>query len=233
MASASDVRAILEPVVSAAGCDLEDVEIRAAGRRQLVRVLIDADGGVSLDTVASVSRSVSDALDAADARLGFGAYVLEVSSPGVDRPLTLPRHFRRAIGRLVRVTLTGGRVVEGRITQCDEVSLTVVKATKVFTVPLADIDVGKVQVEFKSVASAGGSGPVPGADIMDATQSEDTDGDLADSLDGLDDAHDGEDLDQADGFDEESLHEADDLAETDGPGAAYRRTVDDDAKDEA
>lgn len=155
MATPDAVRAVIEPFITAAGCDLEDVELRAAGRRQLVRVLIDADGGISLDTVARVSRDVSDAMDAADSRLGLGAYVLEVSSPGVDRPLTLPRHFRRAVGRLVRITLRDGRTVDGRITSFTDDLLTVTKATKVTTLALADITVGKVQVEFKSMPATG------------------------------------------------------------------------------
>ena len=97
---------LLDPLVSDAGYDLEDVTVTAAGRRSLVRVIVDADGGIDLDAVAVVSRIVSDALDAdaeagAAARALAGSYVLEVSSPGVDRPLTEPRHWRRAAGRLV------------------------------------------------------------------------------------------------------------------------------------
>ena len=108
--SAAQVRerllALLEPLVGAAGYDLEDVSVSAAGRRSVVRVFVDADGGVDLDAVATVSRVVSDALDERDSDFGGagllgGAYVLEVSSPGVDRPLTEPRHWRRAAGRLV------------------------------------------------------------------------------------------------------------------------------------
>ena len=100
---------VLAPVVAATGYDLEDVTVTSAGRRSLVRVIVDADGGVDLDAVAEVSRVVSEALDGdADGGAAFaGPYVLEVSSPGVDRPLTEPRHWRRAIGRLVQVG--GGR----------------------------------------------------------------------------------------------------------------------------
>ena len=72
----------------------------AAGRRSVVRVVVDRDGGVDLDAVAEVSRAVSEALDGAD-DLGSSPYVLEVTSPGVDRPLTAPRHWRRNAGRLV------------------------------------------------------------------------------------------------------------------------------------
>jgi ribosome maturation factor RimP len=96
------------PAVAAAGCDLEKVSVSPAGRRTVVRVVVDADTGVSLDEVAAVSRAVSEVLDAHDTELfGDSPYVLEVTSPGVDRPLTEPRHWRRAVGRLVEVPVAG------------------------------------------------------------------------------------------------------------------------------
>jgi ribosome maturation factor RimP len=97
--------------VVAAGYDLEDVVVTSAGRRSVVRVVVDRDGGIDLDAVAEVSRAVSDALDAADA-FGESAYTLEVTSPGVDRPLTEPRHWRRNIGRLVETQSFKGRILE-------------------------------------------------------------------------------------------------------------------------
>ncbi|MFD0823868.1 ribosome maturation factor RimP, partial [Micromonospora zhanjiangensis] len=111
------LRAVIEPVVTAAGCDLEDLTVSRAGRRHVVRVVIDADGGVSLDAVADVSRAVSQALDRAeeaDGDLVAGEYQLEVGSRGVDRPLTLPRHWRRNVGRLVKVTVKGPGTVPGQ-----------------------------------------------------------------------------------------------------------------------
>jgi ribosome maturation factor RimP len=140
---------LLAPVVEAAGYDLEDVTVTAAGRRSLVRVSVDADGGIDLDAVADVTRAISDVLDAdADGGSAFaGPYVLEVSSPGVDRPLTEQRHWRRAVGRLVQVQ-TGGRPVTGRITATsdDGVTLEVAGAARQFR--WADLGPGKVQVEF-------------------------------------------------------------------------------------
>jgi len=105
-ADPAELERLLEPVVRAAGMDLESVRVGSAGRRRLLRVVVDADGGVSLDDIALVSREVSARLDATGA-MGEAPYTLEVSSPGVDRPLTLPRHWRRAVGRLVRVPLAG------------------------------------------------------------------------------------------------------------------------------
>ena len=111
MTATPRVLALLEPVVAGAGYDLEDLTVSAAGKRSVVRVLVDKDGGVTLDDVADVSRLVSEALDAADEQdptlLGT-SYVLEVSSPGVDRPLTEPRHWRRNVGRLVVAALRDG-----------------------------------------------------------------------------------------------------------------------------
>jgi ribosome maturation factor RimP len=94
--------ALLAPVVESAGLDLEQVEVVPAGRRRVVRVLVEKDGGVSLDDTAAASHAISALLDddpAASAALGGAPYVLEVSSPGVDRPVVEPRHWRRARGR--------------------------------------------------------------------------------------------------------------------------------------
>jgi ribosome maturation factor RimP len=155
--------ALLEPVVSAAGYDLEAVSVAQAGRRSIVRVVVDGDGGVSLDAVADVSRRVSEALDADDAVLGAAPYTLEVTSPGVDRPLTLPRHWRRNTGRLVSVQ-HGGRPVTGRIVEADDARVVLdVDGTPV-EVPYADLGAGTVQVEF-SRRDPDGSDDVAGAEV--------------------------------------------------------------------
>ncbi len=96
---------VVEPVVHALGMDLESVKVTSAGRRRLLRLVVDSDGGVSLDDAALASRELSAKLDASDV-MGDMPYTLEVSSPGVDRPLTQPRHWQRAVGRLVRVPVT-------------------------------------------------------------------------------------------------------------------------------
>ena len=148
MTATPRVLALLEPVVSAAGFDLEDLTVSAAGKRSVVRVLVDKDGGVTLDDVADVSRLVSEALDVADeqdpALLG-ASYVLEVSSPGVDRPLTEPRHWRRNVGRLVSATLRDGSTAAGRIAAADDAGVTL-DGERVL--PWAEVVRGQVQVEF-------------------------------------------------------------------------------------
>src|ERR1700751_3034989 len=112
---------VIRPVIAAAGMDLESVRVTAAGRRRLLRVVVDSDQGVSLDDAATISRELSAALDTV-AVMGDFPYTLEVSSPGVDRPLTDQRHWRRAVGRLVQVAVTdsgGGRPVSGRVAAAD------------------------------------------------------------------------------------------------------------------
>lgn len=123
---ASRVHDVLAPVVAAAGLVLEDVAVAPAGRRSVVRVVIDLDdavGSLDLDTLGEVSREISAALDAADPVRG--AYTLEVTTPGTDRPLTELRHFRRARTRLVTLTLTDGTTVAGRLTDADASGYTV------------------------------------------------------------------------------------------------------------
>lgn len=139
--------ALLGPVVSAAGLDLEDVVVRPAGRRLLVQVFVDKDGGVDLDDVARVSQDVSAKLDESDA-LGDGPYTLEVGSPGVDRPLTLPRHWRRAVGRLVAVTLSSGETFTGRLVALtgDDAQLDTDTGTR--TIAIAAVTRAVVEVEF-------------------------------------------------------------------------------------
>ncbi len=148
------VTALLQPVVAGAGFDLEQVRISSAGRRAVLRVVVDADGGVSLDDVAEVGRRVSTALDQADSGWSFGhaGYTLEVSSPGVDRALTEPRHWRRAAGRLVS-TRIGDAPAAGRVLSADDAGVLLdVGGPEPTTVLYADLGPGAVQVEFASPA---------------------------------------------------------------------------------
>jgi len=115
------LREVIGPVVERAGYDLEELAVSRVGRKHLVRVVVDGDDGVSLEAVAELSRQISPALDAAEEAAGdfmSNEYRLEVSSPGVDRPLTEPRHWRRNTGRLVRVGVDGHPVV-GRVVAAD------------------------------------------------------------------------------------------------------------------
>jgi ribosome maturation factor RimP len=152
----------IEPVVGAAGYDLEDLVVTPAGRRSVVRVVVDRDAGVTLDDIAEVSRAVSEVLDRNDDGMGRTPYVLEVTSPGVDRPLTEPRHWRRNTGRLVTVAVGPAgstETVTGRITAVDGAGVTLAVEAKgkpgakkrpptTRQVPWVELGSGRVQVEF-------------------------------------------------------------------------------------
>ena len=145
---------LLEPVVHALDMDLEGIRVATAGRRRVLRVTVDADGGVSLDDIALASRELSIRLDRDDA-MGDDPYTLEVSSPGVDRPLTLPRHWRRNIGRLVlaggsagSAGSDGGHSILGRIAGVSESGVTLDQDGSVREYSYADLGPGRVQVEF-------------------------------------------------------------------------------------
>src|SRR5262252_5353991 len=165
------LEALLEPIVRAAGLDLESVKIGSAGRRRLLRVVVDADGGVSLDDIALVSREASIRLDDTGA-MGEAPYTLEVSSPGVDRPLTQRRHWRRAVGRLVRVPLAGsgdpdpaagGRAaaVEGRVIAAGDNGIVLEVDGEHLEFGYAEMGPGRVQVEFGRPAGEPGAATGP------------------------------------------------------------------------
>ncbi len=139
---------LLTPAVESAGYDLEELSVSPAGRRKIVRVIIDKDGGVTLDDIASVSRAVSDVLDAPEVEsLLEGAYTLEVTSPGVDRPLTAPRHWRRNIGRLVTAR-TQQSEVTGRILETDDAQVVLDVDGTHRTLLFGEVVSALVQIEF-------------------------------------------------------------------------------------
>lgn len=149
--SPQDVLArLIAPVTDALGMDLESVRVTAAGRRRLLRVVADKDGGISLDEVAHLSHELSAALDASDV-MGQVPYTLEVSSPGVDRPLTQPRHWRRAAGRRARVHAASSGTIEGRIVAADEAAVILDIGGEHRTFGYPDLGPGEVLVEFGSV----------------------------------------------------------------------------------
>lgn len=171
------VRDDVAGAVSSLGLLVEDVTVTPAGKRRLVRVLLDRDltellagtDGTStvepltLDEVAEATRAVSDALDVSDA-MGEQPYVLEVSSPGTERPLVEPRHFRRNVSRLVEVTQTDGQVVTGRILEAGPAGMTLDVAGekgrpgRQVEVAYDALERARVQVEFNRG---------PGADAAD------------------------------------------------------------------
>jgi ribosome maturation factor RimP len=137
----------LTPPLQDAGYDLEAVEVTPAGRRRLVRVAVDKDGGVTMDEVAEVTKTVSRLLDESDV-IGEQPYTLEVTSPGVDRPLTLPRHWRRNRGRLVQVHLSDGHQVTGRVREASEETVELDTEEGPRALRFTDVASARVQVEF-------------------------------------------------------------------------------------
>lgn len=148
------VEAALTAPLADLGLDLEAVELTPAGRRRVLRVAVDKDDGVTLDDVAEATRLVSTVLDDVGV-MGEQPYTLEVTSRGVDRPLSLPRHWRRNRGRLVRVTGTDGAVLVGRIGTSDEVGVQLDVDGAEQTVAYADVAKALVQVEFNRRAEEG------------------------------------------------------------------------------
>ncbi len=144
------LREVIEPLVTAEGLDLEALDVSLVGRRRQVRVIVDADGGVDLDRCADLSRVVSAELDANDDLVGAGAYTLEVSSRGVSSPLTRPRHWRRNVGRLVRV-VSGDGEVTGRIRSADDEAAVLDVEGGERVVDYDDVKKAKIQVEFRRV----------------------------------------------------------------------------------
>ncbi|APE24232.1 MULTISPECIES: ribosome maturation factor RimP [Streptomyces] len=150
------LRGLVEPLVAAKNLDLEEIEVSRAGRRGLLRIVVDSDEGVELDACAELSRAISEKLDETDA-MGEGEYVLEVSSPGADRPLTQHRHYVRATGRLVKLQLSSDGAAEelvARIVAVDEDGLDLevpgVKGRKPTArrVEFADVAKARVEIEF-------------------------------------------------------------------------------------
>ncbi len=155
MTVASHVRAVVEPLL--AGTDVELVDVEHTGA--VLRVSIDRPGGVDLELIADVTRRLSRALDEADPLPG--RYTLEVSSPGLERPLRTPGHFRRAVGATVRVKTRpeapGDRRAHGRLAAADDEAITVEGAEADGgpwrrTIPYGDIEAARTVFEWGPAA---------------------------------------------------------------------------------
>ncbi len=176
------LRALLEPLVAKSGLELEEVKVTAAGRRRQLLVVVDtadpedegdataATAGVNLDTVAELSREMSQALDASDV-MGESEYVLEVTSPGTDRPLTQPRHFRRNTGRLVKLRLKERGELIARIMTVDDTGLDLEvpgvkgRRPKPARADFAEIESARVEIEFNRKAD--GDPTLDGDDVIE------------------------------------------------------------------
>lgn len=144
---------VLDPIVTGAGFELEGLDVRTVGRRQLVTLVMDSDDGVGLDDIAVVSRAASAELDRHEHLLG-GSYTLEVTSPGVDRPLTAPRHWRRAHLRQVAVRTRDGERFTGRVGAAGDEAVTVLVDGALRELRYAEVEHAGVQVEFRPPPAA-------------------------------------------------------------------------------
>lgn len=151
MALKDQISELITPALHQAGYFLEDVNIVSPGQHRIVTVIVDGESGLNLDQVTVASKLVSELLDEAPF-MGETPFTLEVTSPGIDRPLTLPRHFAKNLDRLLKVTKNDGVVVTGRIRSNTETEVTLEvaekKEVKEVTVALADIKRATVEIEF-------------------------------------------------------------------------------------
>lgn len=173
-AAADRLTRLLAPVVTGSGLVVDGVVVSTVGRRRLIRVVVDLPpdevGSADLDTVAEASRRIGAALDALDGTpegaqvLGGGPYALEVSTPGVDRPLAERHHWMRARTRRVRVTLTDGGVAEGRLVDVGDEGLTLLTdgprgpEAPQRRLTWDEVARGRIEVEFRRVDDPGTTG---------------------------------------------------------------------------
>jgi ribosome maturation factor RimP len=151
MAIKDQIAELVTPALAASNYYLEDVHIVSPGNHRIVTVIVDGDSALNLDQVTDASKIVSALVDEA-AFMGETPFTLEVTSPGIDRPLTLPRHFAKNVTRLLKVTLTNGEVVTGRILSNTDIDLTlevtIKKDVKQEIISLTDIKRAVVEIEF-------------------------------------------------------------------------------------
>ena len=151
MALKDQIAELITPALQEAGYYLEDINVVSPGNHRIVTVIVDGEAALNLDQVTVASKLVSELVDEAPF-MGETPFTLEVTSPGLDRPLTLPRHFTKNVSRLLKVTQNDGVVVTGRITSNTDldVTLSVVekKVAKDVTILLTDIKRAVVEIEF-------------------------------------------------------------------------------------
>ena len=139
-----EISAAIRPIIEATGNYLEELSITSAGKVKILTVIIDSDTHLNLDQVTAVTKEISEVIEALP-ELGDGAFTLEVTSPGLDRPLTKPRHWRKNLDRLVKIIMTSGQEIQGRIGEATETTV-LVDSQKV---SYEDIKRAVLEIEFK------------------------------------------------------------------------------------
>ncbi len=146
MGRKEEISAVITPALTSLGFYLEDLNITSAGKRSLLTVIVDADRHLSLDEVTVATKAISEIVENIPA-LGSTPFTLEVTSPGIDRPLTKPRHWRKNINRLVKIILLDGSQITGRIMQAGESAATIDESV----INYLDIKRANLEIEFKQV----------------------------------------------------------------------------------
>jgi ribosome maturation factor RimP len=146
MSNKEQVAAVITPAIQALGFYVEDISINAAGRRSMLTVIVDGDTHLSLDQVTVATKAISEIVENLPT-LGNNPFTLEVTSPGLDRPLTKPRHWRKNKDRLIKIVLNDGKEILGRIKDSTEADVTVDEQN----VKFADIKRATLEIEFKQV----------------------------------------------------------------------------------
>jgi len=139
-----EISAAIRPIIEATGNYLEELSITSAGKVKILTVIIDSDTHLNLDQVTAVTKEISEVIEALP-ELGESAFTLEVTSPGLDRPLTKPRHWRKNLDRLVKIIMTSGQEIQGRIDEATETTV-LVDSQKV---SYEDIKRAVLEIEFK------------------------------------------------------------------------------------
>ncbi len=151
MAITDQIAQLVTPAVQAQGFFLEEVLLVSPGKHRIITCIVDGETSLNMDQVTAVSRAISELLDEAPF-MGEAPFTLEVTSPGVDRPLTQPRHFAKNVDRLLKVARTDGEIVTGRITANTEADVTLLvtekKESKEIVIAFADIKRATVEIEF-------------------------------------------------------------------------------------
>ena len=138
------ISAAIRPTIEASGNYLEELKITSAGKVKILTVIVDSDSHLNLDQITAVTKEISEIIEGL-AELGESAFTLEVTSPGIDRPLTKPRHWRKNFDRLVKITMTSGKDIEGRIGEATEATVQIGDQK----VSFEDIKRAVLEIEFK------------------------------------------------------------------------------------
>ena len=144
MSNKEQVLAVITPAIESLGFYVEDITITSAGKRSMLTVIVDGDTHLSLDQVTVATKAISEIVENLPT-LGNNPFTLEVTSPGLDRPLTKPRHWRKNQDRLIKIVLNDGKEINGRIKDSTESAVTVDDKS----INFADIKRATLEVEFK------------------------------------------------------------------------------------